>query len=322
MRRPPYATRDGVPVTQVSRSFLAGGEPAVIVPMVALGALEGYLFLCGAPAEQAHLADPERATHLADELALMVRGRRASRVDAEPEAPSELAAFLHDAPTALLYADAQGSVRLLSRAFAVSLRASGAVRADGQLDAGTLTLTEVLVRLTGQSHDEATAAVMAALTRAEGASFPVDLDGVPHALSLRGVRRRHRGNSWSTGFAAALVEARAHAVSDAHASEPARVTMVSGAVPRAAPTVSGLRPPRLPSFSSIDDAAAPPPEATWEEPVTPWPIEPGPRYLEGRAGASCAVSTPRAVRATGSGDGAVSGRKTRTRTGGESAKDG
>jgi len=329
VRRPPYATRDGVPVTQVSRTFLESGEPTVIVPMVALGALEGYLFLCGARAEQVHLEDPDRATRLADELALILRGRRAVRAQEAPPEPTELAPlamFLHDAPTPLLYADALGSVRLLSRPFATRLRALGGDAKEGPVEPGVLTLTEVLGRLTGLGRDEVTAAVMAALTRAEGASFLIDLDGAAHALSLRAVRRRWRGNSWSTGFAVALVEAPAHATGkDDRGQDPTRVTMVSGAAPRrTALTRGALRPPRIPSFS-VDEAPAPlAPEAGWADGAEPWPV--APRGLEGRAGASCAViSTPpdaAATRAITGGDGAVSGLKPRAIGRGEAAKEG
>ncbi len=332
VRRPPYATRDGVPVTQVSETFLGSGAPAVIVPMVALGALEGYLFLCGAGAEQVHLADPDRAARLADELALMLRGRRLEQGEAgappDPADLAPLAAFIHDAPTPLLYADELGSVRLLSRSFAARLRALGASAAEGLLDPFALTLTEVICRLTGRGRDEATAAVMAALTRAEGASLLVDLEGTTHTLSLRAVRRRRRGNSWSTGFAASLVEAGERALGgDVRPQDPARVTMVSGAAPQGrtpqpAPLLSAPRSPRVPSFAGEEEASP------WEESVEPWPLA-APRFLSGRAGARCAEAgaapeTPpaRAARATGGGDGAVSGLESRWAKRGGAVKEG
>src|SRR5262249_44293560 len=148
VRRPPYATPEGVPITSVSRAFLASGQPAVIVPMIALGAIEGYLFLCGKTAERAHRADPDRATRLADELALILRGRRLSP-SGDTLDPATLEAFLQDAPVPLLYADALGSIRAMSNGLAERLRAAGAAPGGGAGE--ELRLNEVIERLTGET---------------------------------------------------------------------------------------------------------------------------------------------------------------------------
>src|SRR6185436_4830652 len=159
---------------RVVRNYLVMKEmPVLVVPLLALGEIEGYVFLCGDRAESAHKADPSTAARLSVELGLLMRRRRlgrASLTELSVDAPltskggGELAsgaqvvndemelldAMVRDAPVGLMLADSFGHVRMLSREFASWLAAFGAtlpaLRDDALVPAGALTLANVLER--------------------------------------------------------------------------------------------------------------------------------------------------------------------------------
>ncbi|HWO09941.1 MAG TPA: hypothetical protein VNN80_10695, partial [Polyangiaceae bacterium] len=142
IRRAPYCDDQGLPTIRVIHDYLVMKEmPVLVVPLQALGELEGYVFLCGDRAETAHRSDPSSAARLSVELALLMRRRRVARAalgEPEPDTPnaalssSELAsgaqivggemdlldAMSCDAPVGLMLADSFGHVRRLSREFA------------------------------------------------------------------------------------------------------------------------------------------------------------------------------------------------------------
>ena len=80
IRRTPYCDEQGVPTIRVVRNYLVMKEmPVLVVPLMALGEIEGYVFLCGDRAETAHRSDPSIAARLSTELGLIMRRRRLGR---------------------------------------------------------------------------------------------------------------------------------------------------------------------------------------------------------------------------------------------------
>ncbi len=182
VRRTPYCDEQGLPAIRVVRNYLAVKEmPVLVVPLVALGEIEGYVFLCGDRAEIAFRSDPTIAHRMSIELAMLMRRRRLGRATIEDlgdarrgstraraiaagaqtvtEEMDLFGAMVREAPLGLLLADAFGHVRMLGKVFANTLTASGVVlppmRDDAMLAPGSLTLVTVLEKLTGSTPEEA-----------------------------------------------------------------------------------------------------------------------------------------------------------------------
>jgi len=161
VRGAPFKTARGAVAPHVARGILRGTTaPAVVVPLLAFGEIQGYLFLCGERAERAFSESPERAERLSRELGRLIRHRRA-RLEVEAQSrPSgasfrdvdriiedahtaygdlqTLSALVREAPTGLVYADAFGDIRLMGRAFADDLAAAGVRLAEKGTSSGAL----------------------------------------------------------------------------------------------------------------------------------------------------------------------------------------
>ncbi|MCC6558943.1 MAG: hypothetical protein IT372_38945, partial [Polyangiaceae bacterium] len=237
IRRVPYSNEQGVPTAHVVRRFLTQHEmPAVAVPLIAFGEVEGYVFLCGAAAEATFTREPERAERLGRELALLVRRKRLGRV-AEPDPgdgarePAEslvegarvalgdlslFGAVLRSAPVGLLYADAFGDVRFLSRELAAWLRERDvAVPQESQsaaLPPGSLTIGDVLEAAEASSSQEGAGEgrpptwLSSVMASEDGIEIPVSGPD-PGVLHVRALRQEADGLSWIAGYVAALVPA-------------------------------------------------------------------------------------------------------------------
>ena len=163
IRRTPYCDEQGVPAIRVVRNYLAVKEmPVLVVPLIALGEIEGYVFLCGDRAENAFRNDPTVAHRMSLELAMLMRRRRLGRATADElydarrrstraknmvagaqtvtEEMDLLGAMVRDAPMGLLLTDAFGQVRMVGKLFHEWLTAFGvtlpAMREDAMLPAG------------------------------------------------------------------------------------------------------------------------------------------------------------------------------------------
>jgi hypothetical protein len=238
VRRVPFSNEQGVPTTHVVRRFLSKQDmPAVAVPLTALGELEGYVFLCGAVAEETFTREPERAARLGRELALLIRRKRLGRV-AEPGAPADagarpepaeglvegarvalgdlelFGAVLRSAPVGLLYADAFGDVRFLSRELAAWLRehdvtvppeGPGAALPPGSLRLGdVIEAAEESASREGAGEGRPPTWLSSVMASEEGIEIPVVGRGVFH---VRPLRQEADGHSWIAGYVAALVPA-------------------------------------------------------------------------------------------------------------------
>jgi len=236
IRRTPYCDEQGVPTIRVVRDYLVMKEmPVLVVPLLALGEIEGYVFLCGDRAESAYRSDPGTAARLSVELGLLMRRRRLGRaslselsVDAPRTAKGtgELAsgaqvvndemelldAMVRDAPIGLMLADSFGHVRMLSREFASWLRAFGAdlpaLRDDALVPAGALTLASVLERLLGAPAEVASRRLADLVGSKEALRLPVTAPaaqgGEALILRCRALRRTALSVDHVTGFVATL----------------------------------------------------------------------------------------------------------------------
>jgi hypothetical protein len=243
IRRTPYCDEQGVPTIRVVRNYLVMKEmPVLVVPLMALGEIEGYVFLCGDRAENAHKSDPSTAARLSVELGLLMRRRRLGRasltelsLDASRTAKSggELAngaqvvndemelldAMVRDAPVGLMLADSFGHVRMLSREFASWLAVFGAtlpaLRDDALVPAGALTLANVLERLLGAPAEVASQR----LAELVGSKEPLRLQltapaaqgGEALVLRCRALRKTALSVDHVTGFVATLAAAEGQA---------------------------------------------------------------------------------------------------------------
>jgi hypothetical protein len=177
IRRTPYCDEQGLPTIRIVRNYLAVKEmPVLVVPLAALGEIEGYVFLCGDRAEHAFRADPTVVHRMGLELAMLMRRRRLGRATMEELGDARsgstraraiaagaqtvtdemdlLGAMVREAPLGLLLADAFGHVRMMGRVFGDWLSAFGVVlppMQDAMLAPGSLTLLTVLQKLTGSS---------------------------------------------------------------------------------------------------------------------------------------------------------------------------
>ncbi|MDC0748200.1 hypothetical protein [Polyangium mundeleinium] len=238
VRRRPYINEHGVAAPHVVTDYLKNpGEPSLVVPLIALGETEGYVFLCGPKAEAAFAKTPERLERLARELALIARRRRlgslgegeplsGSRLLDAPLPPSErlvqradgaakeIATFgevLRSSPVGLFYADALGDVRLASRELNRWLGARGVSvppeSADGALPPGSIHLSQILVALTGCTAEEA-ATSMAEVLQSESGITGRSPPGTAPAfvLTVRALRQKADGFSSIVGYVASVVE--------------------------------------------------------------------------------------------------------------------
>ncbi len=238
VRRRPFLNEQGVAAPHVVTDFLKNpGEPTLIVPLIALGETEGFLVFCGSKAEAAYARTPERLERLAREMALIARRRRLGSVgDGEPMSgsklldaplpPSErlvqradiaakdLATFgevLRASPVGLLYADALGDVRLASRELGRWLSARGVSvppeSSDGALPAGSIQLSQVLVALTGCTHEEASASMADVLQSDAGITGRSQPGTSPaFVLTIKAMRQKADGFTSIVGYVAAVVE--------------------------------------------------------------------------------------------------------------------
>ncbi|WP_437810810.1 hypothetical protein [Sorangium sp. So ce1078] len=231
VRRPPYSSDQGVPAVRLARRFLTKQDmPAVVVPLIAFGEIEGYVFFCGPVAESTFSREPERAEHVGRELALLLRRKRLARtaeagaggegegrgghspaddlVEGARVALDDLQLFgsmLRNAPVGLLYADAFGDVRFVAPEFAKWLRARDvavpAESASAALPPGSLTLGDVLGATSASGAAVSLSSVMAS---DEGIELSVSAPE-PAVLSVRPLRRESDGSSWIAGYVAALI---------------------------------------------------------------------------------------------------------------------
>jgi len=238
VRRRPFVDDQGVAAPHVVTDFLKNpGEPTVIVPLIALGETEGFIFFCGAKAGEAYVKSPERVDRIARELALVARRRRMSsggQTDAAPvsrilDAPlplserlvqradvaaKEIATFgevMRCAPVGLAYADALGDVRLLSRELGKWLSARGVAvppeSPDGALPGGSIHLGQVFTVLTGSTADEASEILSEVLHAETGITCRSEPGMTPaFAVTIRAMRQRADGFTSVTGYVVSVVE--------------------------------------------------------------------------------------------------------------------
>lgn len=234
IRRTPYCDEQGVPAIRIVRNYLAVKEmPVLVVPLMALGEIEGYVFLCGDRAEKAFRSDPTVAHHMSLELAMLMRRRRLGRATAEDlpelrrrstrartiaagaqtmtEEMELMGAMVREAPMGLLLADAFGHVRMIGRLFVDWLAVFGVTlpqqREDAMLAPGTLTLLTVLEKLTG-SDPETAQKRLAELTTGNGLTLhlkaPSAAGGDELTLRCRVIRKTVLSVDHVGGFVAVL----------------------------------------------------------------------------------------------------------------------
>lgn len=175
IRRTPYCNSQGVPEASVVHDYLVmKGTPAVLVPMIVTGEVEGFLMLVGQPAVDEFRANPNLSDGLARDLGQLIRNRRVASMEQEAfQSPAGLShvpvtggrvvldqaraamaelrllgAMVQDAPIGLFYVDSFGDVRILGRAvtrwlpdFGLDIPAQGV---NGSLDPGSLSLKRLL----------------------------------------------------------------------------------------------------------------------------------------------------------------------------------
>jgi hypothetical protein len=227
VRGAPWKTPRGAVAPHVVCGLLRDkAAPAVLVPLVAFGEIEGYLILCGERSSKAFSEAPERAERLSRELGRLIRHRRA-RLEAEAQSRlngasfravdrllehartahgdlQTLSALVRESPNALLYADAFGDIRLIGRAFADELAASGvnlpAMGGAGSLPAGAVSLVDLLV---ASGADDPGALVSKLFEGSGGVSIP--LPRASKALQIRPLRSQSDGIAYIAGFMASFV---------------------------------------------------------------------------------------------------------------------
>jgi hypothetical protein len=141
IRRTPYSNLQGVPVASVTDNYLMmKGVPAVLVPILHSGEVEGYLMMVGQSAAEYFVDHPMVSQELAQELASLIKHRRtlqqegaggqSSRnssagaaeqmLSAARAALTELqlmTALVQNSPVGLCYADPFGDVRIMGKAW-------------------------------------------------------------------------------------------------------------------------------------------------------------------------------------------------------------
>jgi len=241
VRRRPYANDQGMPDFNVTRNLLVMEHtPVVVVPLVALGEVEGYVFLCGDAAEQAYLRSPQLAENLSRDLGRLLRRRRSALDGAVRRRPADrddngrgfsatkmldgarsafedlrvFHALVRRTPVGLLYADAFGYVRVLGGPMADWLQGLGIAlppgAADAPISAGSLTLGNIVDKLSLPDGQAGSLSLISAAT--EGTSYRVRVGGNESqrsrwgSLSLRPIREEADGVSWVSGYVGTLIE--------------------------------------------------------------------------------------------------------------------
>jgi hypothetical protein len=272
IRRTPYCDEQGVPTIRVVRNYLVMKEmPVLVVPLMALGEIEGYVFLCGDRAETAFRSDPSVASRLSTELGLLMRRRRLGRASLnelgasgrrDSKGTGELAsgaqlvndemelldAMVRDAPVGLMLADSFGQVRMLSREFASWLGSFGvklpALRDDALVPAGALTLASVLEHLLAATAEVASRRISELVGSKDALRLPVTTPaaqgGETLILRLRALRRTALSVDHVTGFVATLVPADTASPSSRSASGPV-ISIANGEELSAFPLASVVR---------------------------------------------------------------------------------
>jgi hypothetical protein len=205
-----------------------------VVPLLAFGEIQGYLILCGERAARAFSESPERAERLSRELGRLICHRRA-RLEAEAQSCpggasfrdidrliehahtahgdlQTLSALVHEAPNALLYADAFGDIRLIGRAFADELATAGVhlpeqALAGGALPPGAMSLSDLLTASGAQDPG----ALVSKLFDGEG-GVSIGLARSPRTLQIRPLRRQSDGIGYIAGYIASVVTEEAASV--------------------------------------------------------------------------------------------------------------
>jgi hypothetical protein len=235
IRRTPYCDEQGVPAIRVVRNYLAVKEmPVLVVPLIALGEIEGYVFLCGDRAEQGFRNDPTVAHRMSLELAMLMRRRRLGRASTEElydekrrstraknmvvgaqtvtEEMELLGAMVRDAPTGILLADAFGQIRMVGKLFHDWLTAFGitlpAAREDAMLAPGTLSLVSVLQTLASSDAETAQKRIADLSSTPAGLTIhfcaPKSAGGESLTLRCVAIRRRALSVDHVGGFVAVL----------------------------------------------------------------------------------------------------------------------
>jgi hypothetical protein len=226
VRKAPFKTARGAVAPHVARGLLRFvDKPAVVVPLLAFGEIQGYLILCGERAARAFSESPERAERLSRELGRLICHRRA-RLEAEAQSCpggasfrdidrliehahtahgdlQTLSALVREAPSALLYADAFGDIRLIGRAFADELATAGVhlpEQVGGALPPGAMSLSDLLTASGAQDPG----ALVSKLFDGEG-GVSVGLARSARLLQIRPLRRQSDGIGYIAGYIASLV---------------------------------------------------------------------------------------------------------------------
>ncbi|HKY36896.1 MAG TPA: hypothetical protein VJN18_13205 [Polyangiaceae bacterium] len=259
VRRTPYVNDQGVPMIRVIRNYLVMKDvPVLVVPLMVLGEIEGYVFLCGVAAERAFAEQPDLATRLSRDLALLLRRRRLGSPDeakwrrtvgGRVARPSEretaliegarialddlklFATLVREAPVGLLYADQFGDVRMLGKAVSDWLASFGlkvpATLGDGLLAVNSLPLSAVLGAFAAAAGVQAPLLASLAET-SEGVTLrvtvPASASGTPRVdlkLTVRALFSQAESTPIIEGYVAALIENEPHTV------EPSRVGRLS-----------------------------------------------------------------------------------------------
>jgi hypothetical protein len=284
VRKAPFKTARGAVAPHVARGLLRfDGAPAVVVPLLAFGEIQGYLILCGERAARAFSESPERAERLSRELGRLICHRRA-RLEAEAQSCpggasfrdidrliehahtahgdlQTLSALVCEAPSALLYADAFGDIRLIGRAFADELATAGVhlpEQAGGALPAGAMSLSDLLTASGAQDPG----ALVSKLFDGEG-GVSIGLARSARTLQIRPLRRQSDGIGYIAGYIASIV-----------AEEAAPISVRSG--PRV--VVSGWEPLSIPlpdiAARAIPARKSAPPHRLSSKVATPSSVRP------------------------------------------------
>lgn len=237
IRRTPYSNLQGVPVASVVHDYLVmKNTPAVLVPLIARGEVEGYLIMIGKTAADEFTANPSRSASLADGLAELIREYRLARMqedawrrqggldgmpidddvrvlDRARAAMGELRllrALVQNAPVGLFYADAFGDVRIVGKVVARWLPEFGIdvpVSTDGSVDAGVLPVRQLLAALTRK-----TGATPPALTEIGPSGHVIEAPVPPkpgqrvRSLTMRLLPLSKESSHDPTGFVGSLTE--------------------------------------------------------------------------------------------------------------------
>ena len=199
------------------------------------------MFLIGDRALRAHLDAPELARQLSQDLGLLIRRRRrggsgrtgfrsiaqrsswdasattAKLVEGAEVAVGDLKMFgslVRNAPVGLLYADAFGHVRIVSRnvvewltRLGVSVPAQGQ---DGPLSPGALQLGTILSALSQTEGQEVSLTSLSGESRERTFRVPMEASGerdkVIYRFSLKALHEQSEGLTWVAGYVGALVE--------------------------------------------------------------------------------------------------------------------